>query len=113
MRVFTHDVQAAFRAAFSKPDGTIDAVKVRRFNAALQQTAADRLAASGRTSRFLAKIAANPKATAKAGFKAFATFSAKPVVQINLKQTSDGLKLKTVKVAPFFFKQFTVKKGKP
>jgi hypothetical protein len=34
-------------------------------------------------------------------------------VQINLKQTSDGLKLKNVKVAPFFLKQFTVKKGKP
>jgi hypothetical protein len=33
-------------------------------------------------------------------------------VQINLKRTSAGLKLKDVKVAPFFFKQFTVKEGK-
>lgn len=37
--------------------------------------------------------------------------TANPIVQINLKRTPDGLKLKDIKVAPFFFKQFTVVKG--
>jgi len=88
--------------------------RVRAFNALVQQKAAEQLAASSPVSRLVAKIAADPRtAAAGSAFKAFATFSAKPVVQINLKRTPDGLKLKNIKVAPFFFKQFTVKKGKP
>jgi hypothetical protein len=68
--------------------------KVRVFNALVQQKAAEQLAASSPVSRLLAKIAADPRtATAASAFKAFAKFKAQPVVQINLKQTEDGLKL--------------------
>ena len=105
------DVLKAFRAEFSKPNGSLDPAKVRLFSALVQQQVDERK--FGKISRLVARVAADPKGSAKSAFKAFATFSAKPVVQINLKRTSDGLKLKNVKVAPFFFKQFTVKKGKP
>jgi len=40
----------------------------------------------------------DPKGTAKAAFKAFAKFKIAPLIQINLKQTDDGVKLKNVKV---------------
>ncbi len=105
------DVLKAFRAEFSKPNGSLDPAKMRLFSALVQQQVDERK--FGNISRLVARVAADPKGSAKSAFKAFATFSANPVVQINLKRTSDGLKLKNVKVAPFFFKQFTVKKGKP
>jgi hypothetical protein len=40
----------------------------------------------------------DPKGTAKAAFKAFAKFKFAPLIQINLKQVGDELKLKNVKV---------------
>lgn len=101
--------QRAFRAAFFRPDGSVDQTKLRILNALVQQTTEQVL--GKRTSRLIAKVVAN-KESFKKGFKAFAEFQAKPVVQVNLTRTPDGLKLKNVKVAPFFFKQFTVKKGK-
>ena len=106
------DVQNAFRAALAGPTGKPDPAKVRQFNALVQQVAGQQLETNA-TSRLVAKIAANPKSTLKSAFKAFATYSAKPAVEINLSKTPDGFKLKTIKVAPFLLKQFTVKKGKP
>jgi hypothetical protein len=76
--------QRAFRAAFTRPDGSLKMAKVRLFNALEQQKASEPL--PGRTVRLVAKVAANPKGSAKAAFKAFATFFAERVVQVNLKR---------------------------
>jgi hypothetical protein len=104
-------VHQAFRAAFGRPDGSLDPAKVRQFATLVQQAADGQ--SSGTVSRLIAHVTADPKGSAQSAFKAFATFSASPLVQINLTRTPDGLRLKDIKVAPFFFKQFTVAKGKP
>ncbi len=101
--------QRSFKGFFFKPDGSVDQQKVRLFNALVLQKSSEVL--GKRTSRFIAKIATNKESILK-GYKSFAEFKAEPVLQINLRKTPDGFKLKSVKVAPFFFKQFTVKKGK-
>jgi RHS repeat-associated protein len=105
------DVQNAFRAAFAAPNGQPDPAKVRLF-AALVQQAADKQLGTNATSRLLAKIAANPKGTFKSAYKAFAKFGAKPLLEVNLTKTPDGLKLKTVKLG-LLFKQFKIVRRKP
>ena len=100
---------AAGAAAFARPNGAHDTPKPRRIRALVQQDANDQPAAD--ISRLDAKPAGQKNDTKTSKFKAFATFSADAVVEINLTKTSDGYKLKDVKVAPFLFKQYTVKKG--
>jgi RHS repeat-associated protein len=104
------DVQNAFRAAFAGPNGKPDPAKVRQFNALVQQAAEKQLGTNAAT-RLLAKIAANPKGTFKSAYKAFAKFGAKPLVEVKLTKTSDGFKLKSVKLG-LLFKQFTLLKKK-
>ncbi len=110
----SRDPQAAFRIEFLRPDGTLDLSKAANLNAWVQRQVAAELAASGPITRLIGELAAGTqRLTAAKAFKAFATFKAQPLLQINLTPTDDGLKLKNIKIAPFFFKQFTVKEGKP
>ncbi len=104
------DVQAAFRAAFTNPNGSFDISKVRAFNALIQQRAAQQVESASVGSRLVAQFAANPKGTVRSALKAFAEFKEQPVLQFNLTQTEHGLKFESFRVLPFFFK---ARKGKP
>jgi RHS repeat-associated protein len=106
----SEDVQSDRQGSLSRPSGSLDQPKARVIKALVQQKADDKTPDDA--SRLDTQTPANSTESMKSKFEAFATFSAKPVVQINLTRTSDGLKLKNVKVAPFLFKQFTVIKGK-
>ncbi len=96
---------SAFQAVFYKPDGSLDAAKE---------------GVSGSEARLVARVAAIPKHSPKAAFKAFVNWKAPALVSVNLKRTSDGLKLKHVEVLGVnvskfrsILKQSTPKKDKP
>ena len=103
------DAQAAFRAAFYAPNGRPDPAKVMQFSALVQQAAVKQLGNSA-ISRLAIKFGAKLPAFEK-GYKAFAKFGAKPLVEVKLTKTDDGFKLKSVKLGALF-KQITVLKRK-
>jgi hypothetical protein len=105
------DVQNAFRAYFAAPNGRPDPAKVLQFSSLVQQ-AAEKQLGSNAISRLALKIAVNPKESFKTAYKAFAKFGAKPLLEVNLTKTSDGFKLKAVKLG-VIFKQFKIVKRKP
>ena len=113
------DALNAFLATFARRYGSgaptqnrafaaqqIKAAAIRDFSAAVVKTAEPRF---GKASRLLIRVVANPKAA----FKAYKeTFYGRPLLQINLKRTNDGLQLKNVKVAGFEIKKPKRKRGK-
>ncbi|MCP4542719.1 MAG: hypothetical protein GY832_36820 [Chloroflexi bacterium] len=90
------DVQKDRQGSLSQPNGSLDQPKGRVIKALVQQKAGDQ--ASENASRLDTQTPANSTDSKKSKFEAFATLSAPPVVEINLKPTSDGLKLKNVKL---------------
>lgn len=104
------DVQAAFRAAFGGPDGSIDSAKVNAFTS----LALGYLAKQGTTARVGAALgrflAAPGQSTAKAIKKLTDTLGSKPLVGLKFTKTAEGYRLEEATFSPTFgFKQFTKK----
>jgi RHS repeat-associated protein len=101
------DVQNLFRAAFGRPDGSLDPAKIARLNGVIKSQTEQLV--PNKAIRMLAKAAADPSGSFRKS-TAFLTdkLGSKPLVEVNLDRTADGLKLRNIKFSPFFgFKQFT------
>ncbi|HET8946568.1 MAG TPA: RHS repeat-associated core domain-containing protein, partial [Candidatus Polarisedimenticolia bacterium] len=108
------DVQRAFRAAFGKPGGGLDAAGLSAFSSQLLTRINKNGPAAAKLGVVLGKIAADPGKAARAGSSALTErLGSKPLLAIDLKKTPSGVKLDEARVSPFLgFKDFKIKKKK-
>jgi RHS repeat-associated protein len=106
------DVQAAFRAAFGGPDGSIDTARLSAFTSLALANVAQK-GTAGRVGAALGRFLASPgKTTAKGIKKLTDTLGSKPLVSLKFTKTPEGYKLEEASVSPTFgFKEFTKKFG--
>ena len=108
------DVQRAFRAAFGKPGGGLDAAALNAFSSQLLTRINKNGPATAKLGVFLGRIAADPGKAARAGLSALTErLGSKPLLSVDLKKTGSGFQLEEVRVSPTLgFKEFTIKKKK-
>lgn len=105
------DVQSAFRAAFSRGDGSLDVGKLSAFNS----LALERLSQQGGVSslgKALGTFLAAPGESARKAIKTLTeTLGSKPLVSLSFTKTDNGYAFEEAKVSPTFgFKEFTLHK---
>lgn len=115
------DVQSAFRAAFSRPDGSLDTAKLAAFTSTAlrvfnRNVTQPKPSLATRLGKALGISQSDPAAARKKIDALTERFGDKPLVSISLTKTTKGIKVESVTVSPLFAgPEFTVfkKKGKP
>ncbi|HZC26295.1 MAG TPA: RHS repeat-associated core domain-containing protein, partial [Actinopolymorphaceae bacterium] len=104
------DVQAAFRAAFSRSDGSLDTAKLSAFTSLALRTSTDQGLLS-KVAGALGRFTAAPGTTSAKAIKSLSeTLGSKPLVSLKFTKTPEGYKLEEAAVSPTFgFKAFTKK----